>query len=79
MYLKQPKVGDLIRWVVEYKSFLAGTCSSNVKPFNPVYEYGIILDISTQDPCSVIVSMLSYGQLHVLHQIQDGFEILSES
>ena len=79
MYLKQPKVGDLIRWVVEYRSFLAGTCSSNVKPFNPVYEYGIVLDISTQDPYSVIVSMLSCGQLHVLHQIQDGFEILSES
>ena len=79
MHLKQAKVGDLIRWIIEYKSFLAGTCNSNVKPYNPVYEYGIVLDVSTQDSYSVIVSILSCGQLHVLHQIHDGFEILSES
>jgi|TARA_R110000824_G_scaffold5313_2_gene24651 hypothetical protein len=79
VYVKKAKVGDLIRWIVEYQSFLAGPTSNDVRPCNPVYDYGIVLDISTQDPHSVIVSVMRIGQLHVLHQLQDGFEILSES
>ena len=77
-YVK-PKVGDLIRWIIDYAGFEAGPTSNDVRPFNPIYEYGIVLDVSSQDSNAVIVSMMSCGQLHVLHMIQDGFEIVSTS
>tara|TARA_Y100001963_G_scaffold155931_1_gene248245 strand:- start:758 stop:997 length:240 start_codon:yes stop_codon:yes gene_type:complete len=73
----KPRVGDLIRWIIDYAGFEAGETSADVRPFNPIYEYGIVLDISSQDPNAVIVSIMSCGQLHVLHMIQDGFEIVS--
>ena len=79
MNTKNPKIGDLIRWIVEYRGFTAGTSSSDVRPYNPIYEYGIVLEISSQDPDAVIVSVMSYGQLHILHKLHDGFEILSEA
>lgn len=79
MVLANPKVGDLIRWIVDYRGFMAGTSSADIRPFNPIYEYGIILDVSSQDPNAVIVSMASCGQLRVLHMLQDGFEILSKA
>ncbi len=79
MDIKNAKIGDLIRWIVTYRGFTAGTTSDDVRPFDPVYEYGIVLDVSTQDPDAVIVSVVSYGQLHVLHRLHDGFEIMSEA
>jgi hypothetical protein len=71
----KPKVGDMIRWIVDYKSFVAD--EDMLYPHEPIYEYGIIIEIANDDPYSVAVACTNSGKIDIIHMIIDGFEIVS--
>jgi hypothetical protein len=71
----KPKTGDMIRWIVDYNSFIAD--EDMLYPHEPVYEYGIIIEISNDDPYSVVVAATNSGKIDIIHMIIDGFEIVS--
>ena len=72
----KPKVGDLIRWIIDYNSFVADL--EMVYPNEPIYEYGIIIEIANDDPYSVAVACNSNGRIDIIHMMIDGFEVVSK-
>jgi len=72
------KKGDLIRWVEDYDMYAAS--ETEVQPIRPLYAYGIIIEVSKNDPKNVVVCKLKNdGTSIVLHMIHDGFELVSSS
>ena len=72
------KKGDLIRWIIDYNIYEAG--EHEVLPINPVYAYGIIFEVSIQDPNNVVVCQIRKdGTLLMIHMIHDGFELVSSA
>ena len=70
--------GDLIRWVDDYDMYAAS--EHEVQPIRPIYAYGIIIEVSKNDPKNVVVCRLqNEGPNLVLHMIHDGFELVSSS
>ena len=70
--------GDLIRWIDDYD--LYAVSEDEVEPIQPIYAYGIIIEVSKNDPKNVVVCRLeSDGPNLVLHMIHDGFELVSSS
>lgn len=70
--------GDLIRWVDDYDMYAAS--EDEIQPIHPIYAYGIIIEVSKNDPKNVVVCRLeSNGPNLVLHMIHDGFELVSSS
>lgn len=76
------RVGDLIRWVISYAVFAADD-RGYVYPVTPIYERGIVVEISYIDPCLVCayVSSGEFGSGHRLVDISDclEFDILSRN
>ncbi len=72
----KPKVGDMIRWIIDYNSFIADV--DTVYPYEPIYEYGIIIEIANDDPYSVAVACSYSGKIDIIHMIIDGFEVISK-
>ena len=74
------RVGDLIRWVISYAVFAADD-KGFVYPVTPIYEMGIVVEISFIDPCLVCayVTHGEFGSGHRLVDISDccEFDILS--
>ena len=69
--------GDLIRWIDDYDVYEAS--GDVVTPIQPIYAYGIVVEVSKTDPKNVVVSRFSEnGGLKILHMIHDGFEIVSK-
>ena len=69
--------GDLIRWIDDYDVYEAS--GDVVTPIQPIYAYGIVVEVSKTDPKNVVVSRFSdNGTLKMLHMIHDGFEIVSK-
>ena len=66
----------MIRWIVDYNSFIAD--EDMLYPHEPVYEYGIIIEISSDDPYSAAVAATSSGKIDIIHMIIDGFEVVSK-
>ena len=72
------KKGDLIRWIVDYEIYEAD--GEQVTPASPIYAYGIIMDVSSQDSKNAVVCRLNNDGSHIiLHLIHDGFEVISEA
>ncbi len=46
--------GDLVRWIVDYKQFAADDLGM-VYPFDPIYEYGIVIEVSHKDSNAVVI------------------------
>ncbi len=73
---RKPQVGDMIRWIVDYKSFISD--EELLYPHEPIYEYGIIIEIANDDPYSVAVASTHSGKMDIIHMIIDGFEVISK-
>lgn len=72
------KKGDLIRWIVDYDIYEVD--EDGVTPANPIYAYGIIMDVSSKDSKNAVVCKMKHdGSYIMLHMIHDGFEIISSS
>lgn len=76
------RVGDLVRWVISYAVFAADD-NGNVHPVSPIYEMGIVVEVSTVDPCLVCVFAVNsdFGNGYRLVDITDceEFEVLNRS
>jgi len=70
-------IGDLVRWIVDYKFFEAPP-DGLVLPSDPIWAYGIIIEVSEIDPMSVVLVRLDTKTYQILHMIHDGFEIVSK-
>ena len=70
--------GMLVRWVVDYGYFAATQTGDGVEPYEPVYHYGIIMEVSCTDLHSVAVVCTSNGDWRLLNMIHDRFEVLSD-
>jgi hypothetical protein len=70
--------GCLVRWIIDYKFYAASDRSEGVTPQEPIYNYGIVLEVSKVDPNAVVVMCYGDGTWIVLNMIHDEFEILSE-
>lgn len=71
------KRGALIRWIIDYEYFAAPAHAGGVEPYEPIYMYGVVVEVSSQDPRSVAVACVRDGRWVFLNMIHDEFEILS--
>lgn len=72
------KRGMLVRWVVDYGYFTASVTGDGVTPHDPLYLYGIVIEVSRKDPNSVAIVCTSHGDWRLLNMIHDRFEIVSD-
>ena len=70
--------GDHVRWIVDYKVFEAQD-NGEVFPIDAVWAYGIIIEVSNNDPMSVALVRLDTKPHLFLHMIHDGFEVVSRA
>ena len=75
------EVGDLVRWVISYAMFAADD-KGNVHPVTPIYEMGIVMEVSVIDPCLLCAFVVNsdFGDGYRLVDITDceEFEILNK-
>ena len=50
-----------------------------VFPVDAVWAYGIIIEVSNNDPMSVALVRLDTKTYQILHMIHDGFEVVSKA
>tara|TARA_R110000824_G_scaffold31156_9_gene101771 strand:- start:3036 stop:3275 length:240 start_codon:yes stop_codon:yes gene_type:complete len=72
----QPKVGDLVKWVVDWHSFAASE-DGTVEGYEPIYAYGIVTHASPVGPVAVYFYDWHTSQWTSLYMIHDKFEIVS--
>jgi|TARA_R110000787_G_scaffold216691_2_gene325715 hypothetical protein len=70
--------GDLVRWITGHVSFAAHP--ESIVGTDPIYKYGIIMQVSTTDPNAIVVH--SYGleadpRLIILDGTIEKVEVLS--
>ena len=70
--------GDLVRWIIDYRVFEAQD-DGEVFPVDAVWAYGIIIEVSNNDPMSVALVRLDTKTYQILHMIHDGFEVVSKA
>jgi hypothetical protein len=70
--------GDLVRWITDYKIFEAKD-DGEIFPVDAVWAYGIIIEVSSNDPMSVVLVRLDTKSHQILHMIHDGFELVSKA
>ena len=75
------EVGDLVRWVISYAVFAADD-KGNVHPVTPIYEMGIVMEVSAFDPCLFCAFVVNseFGDGYRLVDVTDceEFEILNK-
>ena len=79
------KRGDLVRWVTDWGIY-AASADGHVERDFPQYAYGIIMEVSHQDPEAVVVycydskhAFTEYNTWVILHMIHDEFELVSQA
>ena len=70
------KKGTLIKWVVGHKSYQSD--GDVLIGLQPIYKYGIIMEISYKNTDYLAVASLQDGSWHVVDIEQDEILILSE-
>ena len=76
--IESPRKGDLVRWISDY-NLLTADSTGNVWPHNPVYEFGIVMDVSEVDPWSVVIYSTSVGIWFTAQIFHDDIEIVSRA
>ena len=72
------KKGSLVRWIVEYEFYNASMHTGEVYPQNPIYNYGIIMEVSrAKSPYPVVVFCFQDGMWKMVNLIHDHFEVVS--
>lgn len=74
----QPRKGDLVRWVKEHRLYIADQ-HGNSYPHNPVYEFGIVMEVSHVDINAVIIFGFTPQQLIIGDIVKDEIEIISRA
>ena len=77
-YVDDLSPGDLVRWIIDYRVFEAQD-DGEVFPVDAVWAYGIIIEVSNNDPMSVALVRLDTKTYQILHMIHDGFEVVSKA
>ena len=77
-YVDDLSPGDLVRWIIDYRGFEAQD-DGEVFPVDAVWAYGIIIEVSNNDPMSVALVRLDTKTYQILHMIHDGFEVVSKA
>jgi hypothetical protein len=72
------ETGDLVRWITDYRVFEAKD-DGEIFPIDAVWAYGIIIEVSSCDPLSVVLVRLDTKTYQMLHMIHDGFELVSKA
>ena len=76
--MERLETGDLVRWITDYKVFEAKD-DGEIFPIDAIWAYGIILEVSPNDPMSVVLVRLDTKTHQILHMIHDGFELVSKA
>ena len=74
----QPRKGDLVRWVKEHRLYVSDEYG-NAYPHNPVYEFGIVMEVSHVDTNAVIIFGFTPRQLIIGDIMKDEIEIISRA
>ena len=74
----QSNRGDLVRWVREY-AFYEADDKGNAWPHDPVYEYGLVMEVSYKDNNALIVFGFTAKQLFVVNKGSDAIETISRA
>lgn len=76
--MERLETGDLVRWITDYRVFEAKD-DGEIFPIDAVWAYGIIIEVSSCDPLSVVLVRLDTKTYQMLHMIHDGFELVSKA
>jgi len=70
--------GDLVRWIVDYELFAADD-TGNAYPLEPVYQYGIVVEVSQEDPAVVVIYNPYQAEWWIGNKADDQIEIISKA
>ena len=70
--------GDFVRWVISYAVFAADEIG-NAWPYEPVYCYGLIIEVANDGSPNVIVYIPRSSEYHLLDTTKYQFEVLSSA
>ena len=70
--------GDLVRWVKDYALFAADD-NGNAWPHDPIYEYGLVMEVSHKDDNALIVFGFTTKQLFIVDKTSDEIETVSRA
>lgn len=75
----QHRKGDLIRWDPHYSTFIGGLTSNDLRGRDPIYKYGIIVEVSEVEPESIVVYCINCKQIKwaILNNTTHALENLS--
>ena len=68
--------GTLIKWVESHKSYEAN--GDVLVGLEPIYSYGIIMEVSRQNPDYLAVASFGDGRWRVINVHNDDIKIISE-
>lgn len=68
--------GTLIKWVTSHKSYMAN--GDVLVGLEPIYNYGIVMEVSRKDPNYLAVASCADGRWHVVDVHNNSIEIISE-
>jgi hypothetical protein len=74
------KRGSLVRWIVDYEYYAAPGDSGGVLPQEPIYNYGIVMEVGLSEKegvHNIAVFCFADGTWQLLNMIHDNFELLS--
>ena len=72
--------GDLIRWIVGHDTYQSD--GETLYGTDPIYNHGIVMDVSDVDPCCIIVHSRDTQmapRLVILNSTIDEIEVLSST
>ncbi len=72
------KKGDLVRWIKDY-TFFSADDKGNAWPHDPVYEYGLVMEVSYTDPNALIVFGFEAKHLFIVDLDIDEVEAISRA
>jgi len=67
----------LIRWVTTHKSYEAN--GDVLVGLDPVYSYGIVMEVSKKDPSYLAVASFADGRWHVVDVHNNDIKVISEA
>ena len=70
--------GDLVRWIVDYELF-AADATGKTYPLEPVYQYGIVVEVSPEDPSMVVIYNPYQAEWWIGNKAGDQIEIISKA
>ena len=70
--------GDFVRWVISYAVFAADD-EGNAWPTEPVYCYGLIVEVANDGSPSVVVYIPRSCEYHILDISKYSFEVLASA